>query len=79
MINLFEIKSEMPVVCLKDGQFAIVDHVEGADYIKLKKDEVGNHHYIPVSWVTSIEHNKVKIDSPGDDAIKNWLTSLPPR
>ena len=53
MINTDQIKPDMPVVCSQDGQFATVDHMEGPDTIKLTKDKTGQHHYIPVSWVTS--------------------------
>ncbi len=77
MINPSEIKPDMAVVCSQDGQFATVDHMEGVDFIKLKKDDMGHHHFIPVSWVNSTENNQVKIDRSGDDAMKQWTTSLP--
>lgn len=77
MINANQIKSDMPVVCSEDGQFAVVDHMEGADTIKLKKDESGQHHYIPISWVTSAERGKVKIDRPGDQAMREWRDQSP--
>lgn len=72
MINSNQIKPEMPVVCSADGQFAVVDHMEGASAIKLKKDALEQHHYIPLSWVTSTENGKVKIDRLGDQAMKEW-------
>jgi len=74
MINLSEIKPEMPVVCSQDGQFATVDHLEGADFIKLNRDKVGRHHYIPVRWVVSTDNGQVKIDRPGQDAMTDWTT-----
>jgi hypothetical protein len=39
--------------------------------IKLAKDKSGHHHYIPVSWVTSID-DAVHIDRPGDQAMREW-------
>lgn len=69
------IKPEMPVVCSLDGQFATVDHMEGANCIKLNKDESGQHHYIPLSWVVSTEDGKVKIDRTGEDAMQQWSTT----
>ena len=48
------IKPQMPVVCSENGQFATVDHVEGTEAIKLTKDKSGQHHYIPLAWVTSV-------------------------
>ncbi|MEZ0317194.1 MAG: DUF2171 domain-containing protein [Methylophilaceae bacterium] len=77
MINTSQIKPEMPVVCSQDGQFATVDHMEGKNTIKLKKDKKGHHHYIPVAWVTSTNDGKVKIDRSGEQAMLQWQTSPP--
>jgi hypothetical protein len=77
MINSDQIKSDMPVVCSQDGQFATVDHMELTNTIKLKKDKTGQHHYIPITWVSSIENGKVKIDRPGDQAMQEWSTVSP--
>tara|TARA_B110000438_G_C15787174_1_gene638969 strand:- start:442 stop:690 length:249 start_codon:yes stop_codon:yes gene_type:complete len=72
MIQSNQIKPDMPVVCSEDGQFATVDHMEGTDTLKLKKDKDGQHHYIPLGWVTSTEDNIIKIDRPGDQAMQEW-------
>ncbi len=77
MINPDQIKPDMPVVCSQDGQFATVDHMEGTDTIKLKKDETGQHHYIPLIWVSSIEAGKVKVNRPGDQVMLEWSTVSP--
>ena len=77
MISSNQIKPHMPVVCSEDGQFAVVDHMEGTDTIKLQKDKQGQHHYIPLSWVTSAENGKVKVDRPGDQAMKEWSLEPP--
>lgn len=77
MINPDQIKPDMPVICSQDGQFATVDHMELTNTIKLKKDESGQHHYIPITWVNSIENGKVKIDRPGDQAMQEWSTVSP--
>lgn len=73
MNNVQEIKPDMPVVCSQGGQFAVVDHMEGPDSIKLKRDKAGNHHFIPVSWVRLVD-GKVHVDRPGDQAMKEWRT-----
>ena len=70
-----QIQPDMPVVCSQDGQFAEVDHLEGDDMIKLKRDGTGTHHYIPLSWVTAVENGKVKIDRPGEEAMQEWSES----
>ncbi|PPD33768.1 MAG: hypothetical protein CTY19_06285 [Methylomonas sp.] len=77
MIHPDQIKPDMPVVCSKDGQFATVDHMESTNYLKLKKDAEGRHHYIPLTWVVSIENGKVKVDRPGDEAMREWSTVSP--
>lgn len=74
MINTNSIKPDMPVVCSQDGQFAEVDHLEGTDTIKLKRDKTGQHHYIPVSWVVSTDGGKVKVDRPGEEVMQKWST-----
>lgn len=76
MITASQIKEHMPVVCSNDGQFAVVDHMEGATSIKLAKDTKGQHHYIPLSWVRSVD-TKVHVDRPGDQAMREWSTSVP--
>lgn len=77
-ISADQIKADMPVVCSRNGQFGVVDHMQGSDSIKLKKDASGQHHYIPLSWVEGIEGGKVKVDRPGDEAMQQWSTE-PPR
>ena len=68
------IKPHMPVVGSNKGQFAVVDHLEGRDVIKLEKDKAGQHHYIPLTWVTSVD-DKVHVDRPGDQAMREWTTT----
>ncbi len=75
MINANTIKPDMSVVCSLDGQFAEVDHMEGSDSIKLKRDKTGQHHYIPLSWVVSTNDGKVKVDRSGEEAMQKWSTS----
>lgn len=77
MIKADQIKPDMPVVCSDDGQFAVVDHMDGTDTIKLKKDDEGQHHFIPISWVTSANSGTVKVDRPGDQAMKDWSEQSP--
>ena len=68
------IKPQMPVVCSENGQFGTVDHVEGKSSIRLTKDETGQHHYIPLAWVTSVD-DKVHVDRPGRQAMQEWTTT----
>lgn len=76
MMNTNAIKPHMPVVCSMNKQFGTVDHVEGQTAIKLTKDASGEHHFIPMSWVTSVD-DKVHVDRPGAQAMREWSTSMP--
>lgn len=67
------IKPQMAIVCSNKHQFAVVDHLEGTDFIKLVKDDSGQHHYIPLAWVSSVD-DKVHIDRPGAQAMREWTT-----
>jgi hypothetical protein len=73
MLNIKNIREHMPVVCSNNGQFGTVDRVEG-DSIKLTKDQSGQHHYIPTSWVTNVD-DKVHVDRPGEQAMREWSTT----
>ena len=67
------IKEHMEDVGSNDQYFAIVDNVEG-DAIKLTKDDQGQHHYIPLSWVSQVDEH-VHINLPGDQAMREWTIS----
>lgn len=69
-----QIKEHMPVVCSEGGQFATVDHLDKNNTIKLTKDDKGQHHWIPVDWVTRVD-DKVHVDRPGDQAMEEWSTA----
>lgn len=73
-IDSSKIKESMKVVCKNDGQFGVVDHMEGAATIKLNKDDRGVHHYIPLSWVTRVD-DKVHVDRSGEQAMREWSTT----
>lgn len=76
MVSAQEISPHMPVVCSEGGQFAVVDHIEGSARIKLAKDQSGKHHYIPLAWVTYVDE-KVHVDRPGKEAMRDWTTEAP--
>ena len=70
------IKPHMVVVSSEDGEIATVDQVDGRGAIKLAKDRDGQHHYIPLEWVTSVD-DRVHIDRTRDEAMREWTTTLP--
>jgi len=67
-----QIKPQMPVVCSNNGQFGTVDRVVG-NSLKLTKDDKGEHHFIPLSWIQTVD-DKVHIDRPGKQAMSEWST-----
>lgn len=70
-----KIRERMPVVCSNNQQFGEVDRVEG-DSIKLTKDQSGQHHWIPMEWVRTVD-SQVHVDRPGQQAMKEWLSTPP--
>lgn len=69
------IQENMPVLGSDNGQLAVVDHLEGDNAIKLTKDGTGQHHYIPLAWVTSVDE-AVHLDRTGAELIQGWATSV---
>lgn len=65
----------MPVICSQGMQFATVDHMEGSNQIKLKKDESDQHHFIPVNWVAATDNAEVTLDRPHEQVQRQWSTT----
>jgi hypothetical protein len=76
MADITKVKEGMPVVCSNNEQFATVDRVQDDGFIKLTKDQAGQHHWIPQGWVTQVD-DKVHVDRPGDQAMREWLSTQP--
>ncbi|SEM58215.1 hypothetical protein SAMN05444354_11913 [Stigmatella aurantiaca] len=74
MVDAKQVQPKMPVICSNNVPFARVDHMDGSDTIKLARDENGEHHYIPLSWVQSVDESGIHLDRPGKDAMKQWST-----
>jgi hypothetical protein len=75
--TLQQIREHMPVDCSNGVQFGVVDQVEG-QFIKLTaKDSPDNqHHWIPTEWVMTVD-DKVHVDRPGEQAMREWLCQAP--
>ncbi len=71
-----QIKTGLPVMCANDVQLGVVDHMQGADAIKLNKDEKGVHHFIPLGWVRTVD-TSLHLDRPGEQAMKEWSVEAP--
>ena len=74
MVSPNSIKPDMLVVSSNGTKFAVVDHMEGNDWVKLKKDDRGTHHFIPLSWVLDVDE-QVHIDRPSKQAMQQWSTT----
>jgi hypothetical protein len=72
MINPQQIQPHMPVVGSENRMLGKVDHVEGKS-LKLTKDDKGQHHYIPLDWIKNVD-DKVHVDRPGTEVMKQWTT-----
>jgi hypothetical protein len=75
--TLQQIREHMPVVCSNGVQFGVSDQIEG-QFLKLtaKDSPDGQHHWIPLEWVTSVD-DKIHVDRPGEQAMREWLTKPP--
>ena len=76
MVAPMLIKEKMEVLG-KDGvHVGTVDHMEGADEMKLTKDDPeahDEHHFIPLAWVDHVDA-KVHLRQAGAEAKARWKT-----
>ncbi len=75
-VDASKIRPHMPVVTADGVQFGMVDHTDPGGTIKLTKDEQGQHHWIPLSWVTRVDEH-VHVDRPGKQAMREWSSEAP--
>ena len=74
MTQASEIREHMEVIGSDGGHVGKVDHVLGNE-IELAKLDLGaglKHHLIPVTWVESIEDDKVRLNLTKDAAKAGW-------
>lgn len=78
MVDASQIKEHAEVVGSDGQHVGTVDHMEGADQIKLTKKDTsagGQHHLIPLAWVATIEGDKVKLSKPASEASASWTSA----
>lgn len=76
-IDISEITAHAEVVGCDHQHVGKVDHVAGTDQLKLTKDDPdahNMHHMIPMSWVESVEGNRVILNKTAAEAKKSWQT-----
>jgi hypothetical protein len=67
------IRPHMPVVDANGVELPAVDHIEGRNSIALAKDDSGQHHYIPLTWVQSVD-DRVHLDHTRVEVEHEWST-----
>jgi hypothetical protein len=73
-IKVQDIKEHMEVIGSDGKHVGTVDHMEGADKIKLTKGDPqsgGQHHLIPVRLVERVD-DKVHLNKPARQAMLEW-------
>lgn len=76
MVAPHTIKEHMEVVGSDGVHVGTVDHMEGANEVKLTKDDEeagGEHHFIPLAWVDHVD-GKVHLKQSGAEAKARWKT-----
>ena len=76
MINASQIREHMEVVGSDGKHVGTVDHVEG-DRIKLTKNDPaaqGQHHYLPLNVISTIDQNKIRLNQTASQAQQMWQT-----
>ena len=71
----FDIAEHSEIISADGQHVGTVDHLEGSDRIKLTKKDPeagGQHHYIPLSWVSDVRDGKVMLSKNKMDAESAW-------
>jgi hypothetical protein len=77
MVQAAQIKEHMEVIGSDGQRVGTVDHMEGADKIKLAKSDPnagGKHHLIPLSLVDHVD-NHVHLNKSAKDVQSQWQTA----
>ena len=80
MIRASQIREHMNVVGSDSQHIGTVDCVKEDNIILTKGDATsqGKHHAIPLSWVSSIRQNEVRLNQTTEQARQNWMDAETP-
>lgn len=70
------IREHMIVVAANNETVGHVDHLDVANSIKLTKDAQGQHHWIPLAWVTRVE-GQIHLSRSATQARQEWSATAP--
>jgi hypothetical protein len=76
MVSPTAIKEHMDVIGCDGVHVGTVDQMEGANELKLTKDDPdagGEHHFIPLAWVDHVDAS-VHLKQSGAEARARWKT-----
>jgi hypothetical protein len=77
MIDTSQIREHMDVVGNDGGHVGTVDHLDGENQIKLTKNDPaagGEHHYVSLDDVESVENGALRLKVSAQDAKRVWTT-----
>lgn len=74
MTNTGQIREDMKVTGSDGQHVGTVDKVEGNQIKLARKDPAaqGQHHYIPLDWVASVDQDAVKLNKSAREAQQSW-------
>ena len=70
MTNI-EIRPHMPVLGSDNVEIGRVDHYDGDRIVKLARDDDALHHYIPVTWVHTVDY-AVHLNMTAHEVETHW-------
>ena len=74
MDNMSKIRQHMEILASDGQHVGTVDHMEGADKIKLTKSDPsssGHHHLIPIGWVHHVDTH-IHLTKNSQEVIQSW-------
>ena len=69
-INPAHIQRNMLVFSVHGEPLGAIDHIEGGN-LELARDEVGQHHFVPIRWISRIE-DAVYLTRSAADVRRLW-------
>jgi hypothetical protein len=70
MINPTQIQKHMDVVSSQNEPLGSVDHIQGSE-LKLVRDVLGQHHFVPIAWIASID-DKIHLTRSAEEVERLW-------
>ena len=75
MIQPSQIREHMEILGSDGQQVGKVDHMDGSTRIKLAKQDTaarGQHHFVPLDWVKSVDGQTVRLSKSSQEVRQQW-------